>query len=112
MKLTKENLEDIMVTALVGGINYWVRHVKISPDDQRKVRDNWNLFDAFANGIPLIIVESCEDNKEHIITPEMLSTGITKFKEIQGYSFDLEDFDSEGADTLIQITIFGELVYS
>lgn len=113
-------INDIMTTALEGGINYWCNKVKmvqnedgsylgVSKEDQASV-----LFasDLIGYGGKLILFDAESDEKWELTLEKMLK-GIEKFcvennnspKQI------LEDCDAGDADCIVQFAVFDEIVF-
>lgn len=109
MKIKNEFIDDIMVTALEGGINYWCNKVTIVN------REKWNgqiASDIISQGGSLII--NTVDGERKPLTKKNFTKGFEKAMEHYEYT-DVEDFiddhDAEFADVIIQFAIFDEIVY-
>lgn len=115
---TREDfLHYCIVHAMEGGIDYW-SDVEV-----------YKWHDPGKNGEGNVRVDRCEihehDEKNHTITPEVIEKAIAALvantvkirpdlrKTILGASAvnDAGDIDSEAADVLVQIGLFGEIVY-
>lgn len=112
-EINPEDINDLMVTALEGGINYWCRKAIIDyvPEDQR---DNVQYTsDAIGYDGSLILYDAESDDK-YLLNQEKFLEGIKMAMEHFGYSSfeDLFDnHDAETADCIVQFALFGEIVY-
>ena len=112
VNLTQRDIDDIMVTALEGGIAHWCRHADIVGDrlgeyasDQisrggslvlydTESSDKWELtLEKFLNGVKLYLEEGC-----HV--------------QVEDNRIDAGDIDANDADCIIQFALFGEVVFS
>lgn len=110
--MSTQILEDIMVIAVEGGINYWA-------DVELYTRDRVILVDQY-NG------------EQYEVTPEVVSLGLQRLSQGEGYSKSKEtpawfrkywrrmyadvladdaDFDVTDADVVLQAALFNEIVY-
>jgi len=106
--ITEENLNDLMVAALEGGINYWAEKCEIT--ENPKGRDY--ASEVVASGGVISIIE--DDGTPNELTREKLLKGVKMGMEWGGYSKvdDLmEDHDAETADVIVQYALFDEIVY-
>lgn len=112
--LTQENIDDIMVGALEGGINYWCQEAEVVGDylgeyasDQisrggklilhdAESSDKWELdLDKFMNGVKLWI-----------------QNGDDAYGAVQkDRTVDTCQIDAEMADLIVQYALFGEVVF-
>ena len=111
VNLTQQDIDDIMVTALEGGINYWCRKVKVNgkylgeyASDQISRGGMLTLYDAesaqtweltlgkFLNGVKLYFEQGC-----HV--------------QVEDNAIDTCDIDAGDADCIIQLAIFEEVVF-
>lgn len=111
VNLTRQDIDDIMVTALEGGISYWCRRAEAvggylgeRASDQisrggslilydAEGSDKWELTLAkFLNGVKLYLENSC-----HV--------------RVEDNSIDACDIDAADADCIIQFAIFEEVIF-
>lgn len=112
--LTVEDIDDIMVGALEGGINYWCNRADV-PDD-RRVAD-WG-HEQIARGGVLILHDS-EEDKTYELTLEKFLTGfklwveqgLDHYNAVCGHTVDCCEIDASCADNIIQLALFGEVLY-
>lgn len=112
MLLTDEDIDDIMVTALEGGINYWC-------DEAEVVGEYLGEFasDQISRGGTLRLYD-IEGDTTYDLTLDKFLKGIALAVE-QGYATDWYEFgkidvgniDAEGADVIIQLALFGDVIY-
>ena len=113
-RLTQEDIDDIMVGALEGGINYWCREAEVvgeylgeyaSEQISRggaltlydaESSDKWTLdLEKFLNGVKL-----------------WLQNGDDRYDALQGDgTLDTGEIDGEMADMIVQYALFGEVVF-
>ena len=120
--LTAEDIEDIVVTALEGGIGYWACLNNIGEDWENAPKD-----EAVSETAARLLMEGKklefldEEDRDTVWTMSLddLLKGIKMFVE-EGYDrygafvhneFDGCMFDAEGADIVFQLAMFGEIVY-
>lgn len=120
--INQEDIDDIMCTALEGGITYWCKHAESTINDM-EWRDANNvhwLHEVISRGGEIILTD--EDNVKYKLTLHHFMTGLQKLideseeyylEETQeGYTLDTSMIDADIADLIIQYAIFGELVFS
>ena len=107
-------LEDIIVTALEGGSNYWIDSIKyISDSPQGMPKSIW-VFNQLKDGNTITIY--LEDDDRAFLTMRKLHMGVREYfsdskKLIGGLTLDAADYDAYMADCVLQYAVFGELVY-
>lgn len=113
-KLTDQDIDDIMVGALEGGINYWCREAEVVGDylgeyasDQisrggklilhdAESNDKWELdLEKFLNGVKLWLQNG--DDQYHALQKDG--------------TIDCCEIDGEMADLIVQYALFGEVVF-
>ena len=122
LRLSEEDIEDIVVTALNGGIGYWACLDNSRPEFEGQGKDD--CVDAWTakilmEGKKVVFIDEEDEDEEYILTLEKLLNGIKLFVE-NGYDrygafkageIDLCNFDAECADCVFQLAMFGELVF-
>lgn len=105
MQYTHEQIDDLMVTALEGGISYWCSRAKVKDGDYRG--------SEYASGVisrgGTLVLKDFEQEVEYDLDATMLAKGIRMAANHNGFTFD--DYDAADADNVIQYAVFGELVY-
>ncbi len=114
--VTGEDIDDIMVSALEGGINYWCDNAKV---DGKYLGEY--ASEQISRGGTLILHDMEEDRNE-LLTKEKLLQGIRMYAEQPEHSdiFEVVDHelhidcgmvDAEVADAIIQYAVFSEIFY-
>ena len=118
--VTDEDIDDIMASALEGGINYWCGEAEVI--GERLGEEGW-AHEQIARGGTLRLhdVESddCFDlYKENFLTGlkkylehEGLKQGLVYDEYKEGPELDCSMIDAVAADLIIQYALFGEVVY-
>lgn len=99
--VTAQEIDDIMVTALEGGINYWCDAVKV---DKPPTEEYKYASDVLTRGGTLKVYVSEEDEIQ-VLTIEKLIKGL----EMTEFNFD--DYDAGDVDNVIQRALFGDVIY-
>ena len=118
--LTKEQLEDFMVTVWEGGSNYWmdvsrnsIKAVRAHKDFDKSVSFTEKMAEYLWDGFAIEIVDA-EDESEVLgeLTLDKIHTAFNNpaVGDLAEKFID-EDFDVETTDCLIQWAIFNEIVY-
>lgn len=112
--VTAEDIDDIMCTALEGGITDWCGRAKVVGEYLGEYG-----HEQIARGSTLLLYDMVED-EEYKLTREDLLNGI-KLAYEQGYYEDYEwcngrcidtcSVDADVADVIIQMAIFEEVIY-
>ena len=114
-----QHIDDLMVTALEGGINYWCRKAKIiscpRPEDlaENVAAENVLASDVISKGGVLEMYDA-ESNDKWELTLEKFLKGLKWYCEKFGYT-DMEDLidnhDADTADSIVQYALFDEIVF-
>jgi hypothetical protein len=119
MKLTTEQLENLMVTAWEGGSNYWmdisshqeVRIQEFAPDKNLSFAEK---MAAYLMDGKSIIIRDAEGPREVLgkLTLEAIEKAFDnpEIKEHVQTFIDV-DYDAETTDIIIQYALFNEIVY-
>jgi hypothetical protein len=114
MNDTQQFLSDVIVTAVEGGINYW------SEIKSYKIRDG--VAECQVRIDPRV---DNSDNNWHILSPSGIKSGILKInrgntelckdyrKQIAGAwaTKDAGDIDAPLADVIVQVALYGEIIF-
>jgi hypothetical protein len=111
MTVSDQLLKDLLVTAVEGGSNYWAAFGEINRDEQLNIRSV--LVTEHEPGGAIVVSKT--------VTPRDLVKGLqllagNKRKDFTNAEPCLmrcirEDYDQTDADIVLQMTVFGELVY-
>ena len=124
VKIDDQFFEDIIVTALEGGSNYWIGHVIIKHPDENKPKDTPNSIwaaDALNKG-GVVKFYPDDEEKSYSLTKESLIYGLKHWINNNPSGFELYnkddynnidagDIDADDADAILQYALFGEVVY-
>lgn len=121
VRLTDEDIEDIVVTALEGGIGYWACLDNTSKEYEKAPEDEPVSITAtkiLLNGGTIRFFDEEDDDRPLDMDINDLREGIQKWIE-GGESvtvdsdgrLDLCDLDALGADCIFQNALLGEVVY-
>ena len=109
MPITNQEIDDLLVTAFEGGINYWAEKIKC-PLLMYPVT-------CVSEGATVIItLREPHDEAgtwEYTLTKGNVMKGIRRAAEQMGQSTThfVENHDIEGADIAVQFALFDEIVY-
>lgn len=117
-------LIDMFTTALEGGINYWSACIDY----------HWQNDDGEEDyaGFRATIIDECDDDREYVIDRAVIIKGfkLAATKEVRdsvycyaltdsayayrygGDRLDDLDYDSTTADAIVQLGLFGDVIYS
>lgn len=114
LKITEEDIDDIMVGALEGGINYWCCKAEVVGE----YLNEWGSHQISKGG--KLLLHNAEENEVYELTLEKFLSGIKKWYENGGDVYgvvkndgtiDCSEIDAGDADSIIQYAIFGELIF-
>lgn len=118
-RLTQQDVDDIMVSALEGGINYWCRRVVVQGDYLGEYAS-----EQISRGGKLAVwlEESFEDDKTcYVLDLDKFLAGFKLWLQSGFDSYDAVDFsdgsvdcgqiDAGCADEIIQYALFGEIIF-
>lgn len=120
--VTAEDIDDIMVSALEGGITHWANRAKV-PEEKRAAE--WGHEQIARDGeLHIHVVEPFDqdDTEWYILTKEKFMEGLKRWLEVPGTELiplphgerlgvDTSQIDGAAADEIIQYALFGEVVY-
>jgi hypothetical protein len=123
-EFSQEDINDIMSTALEGGITYWCGRaiakftedkktfVGVAPEDQEKANKQW-ISDLIGLGGTIILVD-VEDPKERWeLDLDKMIKGIQQYCTEQNKNPEdlMDDYDAGDADSIVQYALFNEIVF-
>lgn len=116
VKLTEEDIDDIMVAALEGGVNYWCSEAEVI--EEKRVAD-WGHEQIARGGV--LILHDIETDDKYDLNLEKFISGV-KLWISEGYAFDSGAIDNGTidccqvdaiqADNIVQLALFGEIVFA
>ena len=111
ISLTQQDIDDIMVTALEGGITYWCRKAKVVGEYLGEYAS-----DQISRGGSLILHDA-ESSDKWELTLEKFLNGVKLYFEYGGH-VQIEDncidtccIDADSADCIVQFALFGKVVF-
>ncbi len=113
VKVTGEDIDDIMVGALEGGITYWCRKAEVVGDYLGEYAS-----DQISRGGELILFDS-DGEWKHTLNKEKFLKGLRMYFENKG-PYEIRDgnggidcclVDAVVADMIIQYAIFDDVIY-
>ena len=116
IEIDEQTLEDLVVTALEGGINYWaLLHNEIEdfyagedPGEATSIV----VWHRLRDGKPVGFSDQEEDEGEiWFLTLEKLLNGIKLNAEKRPFDCNLENMDAVTADCIFQYALFGAIIY-
>lgn len=115
LEFTDENIDDLMVAGLEGGINYWCGEAKVKEGSMSEEAYDKIKYasDAISKGGTLILFDAESTDKWELTLEKMLK-GIKWYCEKNGYTDadDLMDnYDADSADAIVQYALFDEIVF-
>lgn len=96
-------IEDIIITAIEGGINYWATNIQIH--NQEGVLCSYQDSSVYGNHFYVTMADAEDPTECFSFTSDDLK------KVISETEMDLENYDADDTDILIQLATFGEIVY-
>ncbi len=109
--LTREDIDDIMVTALEGGICHWCG----------KAEPSGNYLGRYASeqigrGGTLVLHDAESSDKWELTLEKFLDGARLYFEKSSGIHvengrIDTSDIDADAADSIVQLALFGDLMF-
>lgn len=119
VEFTNEDINDIMATALEGGITYWCGRVEVKDKD---LKGQEYASDVISHDGTLLIYDSEDEDEVWELTREKFINGLKKFLQLCDKEYfksidysirelDISMIDAEDADIIIQYALFNEIVF-
>ena len=109
-EIEAEYVDDMITTAFEGGVNYWCDSVKVVKETSFEEPN----YDGFASQQLTrhneLLIHDMEEDIWLRLTLSNFMTGLQKAVDKRGTNL-LEDFDAEDADVIVQLAVFGDIVY-
>jgi hypothetical protein len=108
--ISEEDLADLMVAALEGGINYWAGQCTVV----EKVEGKEYSSDVVAYGGSVLISNADDERETWTLTTSKLIKGVVyamKHYEYESAEDLMDSHDAETADVIVQFALFDEIVY-
>ncbi len=114
VELTHQDIDDIMVAALEGGINYWCDEAAVESGEYL----GKYASDQISRGGTLLLHDTDEDAYRKLDLEKFLKgfklwleNGGDQYGAVQGHEVDCCNIDAGCADEIVQYALFGEVVY-
>lgn len=114
VELTQQDIDDIMVAALDGGINYWCDEAAVEGGEYL----GKYASDQISRGGTLLLHDTDEDAYRKLDLEKFLKgfklwleNGGDQYGAVQGHEVDCCNIDAGCADEIVQYALFGEVVY-
>lgn len=112
--MTDEDLENIIITALEGGIGYWACLDNDNGDfrgiPEGIATSEW-CWQILKNGGSLHFFDEEDDDAEFSIDLQSLIYGIGKTISETAWDGDINNVDAVVADIIIQYAVFDDVIY-
>ena len=110
--VSNEDIDDIMVSALEGGIAYWCKEAEVVGDYRGEYASEQISWDG------ALRLHDCEDDAVYELTLPKFLNGLRLWIENE-HAFELTDagrldigqIDALAADTIIQYALFNDVIY-
>lgn len=112
-ELTEEDITDIVITAIEGGIGYWAcldntgEEFENAPEDEAVSE---TVARILLNNGSVFFEDEEDPSARYELTLEKLLNGIEKYAQERG-GIDMDYLDAIMADMIVQYAIFCEVVY-
>lgn len=114
INVTQQDIDDIMATALEGGITYWCNKATVVGDYLGEYAS-----EQISRGGTLILHDA-EEDYEYVLNIDNFLEGLQQaiedhwFEDYEWYignELDTCNVDAEVADVIIQLALFGDIIY-
>lgn len=109
--ISQQDIDDIMVCALEGGINYWCGEVEVVGEHLGEYAS-----EQISRGGKLILHDA-ESNDKWTLTRADFLNGVKRYVErgnhitLDDGSIDTCNIDANDADCIVQLALFGDIVF-
>lgn len=121
VSLTEEDISDLVITALNGGVGYWACLDNSRPEfeamSEEDYTDEWTAK-ILLNGGEVLFLEEPDRKERFVLTLDKLLHGIALYIEkgydrygIFGPEVEMGNCDAECADIIVQLALFDDIVY-
>lgn len=113
---TEEEMQDIVITALEGGIGYWACLDNTTPEFKNEPKDTptdvwcWQLLKE-GKSLRFIDAEDVDEGETWWLTLQMLLNGIGSAIAKGYWDGDMDNVDGDVADSIFQFAMFGDVAY-
>lgn len=114
IELNQDVVDDLIVTALEGGINYWCGEAYCTDEKWREDDDCKYLSGVISRGYGIMLVDREDDTERWELTLDKFKKGIEMWieNECGGYwSGDPGEIDGDAIDLIIQYAVMGRIIF-
>lgn len=123
LNISEEDVTDLMCNAIEGGIGYWAcldnRDSIYHDPCHKEMAYAETAAEILINGGEVVFIDEYDDDKPVLkLTLDKLLKGLTKWLEeydhygaVDGKELDFCNIDADGADSIIQLALFDDIVY-
>lgn len=108
--LTPQEVADIVVTAFEGGISYWCGSAQQVGGAPTTVRPWYSDPDFYTQPFEIVLTD-LETDDEYSLTSENLQKAFREISSDLLKAIISGDYDAWDADTIIQLAVFGQVVF-
>lgn len=108
LTITPQQIADLMITAIEGGIGYWAAEVEIRGPEGRRP---YGEASSYADDQWVFHAVDCEGDEEAWAVPANLFAQRWAANPQHLDELLNENLDADSADVLVQLGLFGEIVY-
>lgn len=113
-EITESDIENIIVSAIEGGTNYWMGTDNSKPEFDDKPKDEpmstW-VTKLILEGQTVTFYDIEDEDEQWTLTLEKLLNGIKLNAINRKFDSDLENMDAITSDCIVQYALFNEVVY-
>lgn len=106
VRITNQQIDDIITTSFEGGSNYWIGRVVLEKPGRKETE--WASEAVAVGGV--LKLWDYEEEKWHQLDKAKFLNGYAMAKS-DARGFDLDNYDGDDADRVIQYAVFGKLIY-
>jgi hypothetical protein len=112
LEVSKDDIEHVITTGLAGGINYWAWiNWKDQDTDKNDLPTTKMLTEKLLNGGSIVFYDIEDDMLLGKMGLSSLLQGIRQYYKREGMKYEIQDFDADISDKVMQYALFGELIY-
>ena len=115
--ITPKQIADLMVTALEGGSNHWVKKANLTLVNGEPKESPWYADpDIYASSFEIKLTD-IEDGSIYTLNRMKLLEGLTKLADQTHDRHDCfrslldDNIDAEDADVILQVAVHGEIIF-
>lgn len=107
MRLSVEDIDDLMSMALDGGITYWCRRAEVNEEDYY----GDYASEQIARGGSLTLYDAESEDKWVLTLDKLMHGLVLALENGELTSVDPDDWDADTADIVVQLGLFDTIVF-